>query len=91
MPGVITIPPRPFGSSNIASRSNLQFAKTPLNQNQHQILHEVPEVKTAHDEFLQAQKRYVQAMKKAVETATEARNRVSASSNQVSAMSSQKK
>ncbi|MFA5190166.1 MAG: hypothetical protein WC740_05545 [Verrucomicrobiia bacterium] len=64
---VITIPSR-SGGSNVAFRPTPPTGKLPMNYNQFQKIQELPEVKTARDAFMEAQKKYSEAMKKAVES-----------------------
>lgn len=64
---VITIPPR-SGGSNIAFRPTPPTGKTPITYNQFQKLQDLPEVKKAREEFMEAQKKYSETMKKAVES-----------------------
>lgn len=65
---VITIPPRPANGSNIAFRPAPPTGKMLLNYNQFQKLQELPEVKKAREQFMEAQKKYSETMKKAVES-----------------------
>jgi hypothetical protein len=94
-PGKLTLPAPASVSTNITVRPP-PMAQTPISYNEFQKLQEVPEVKKAREEFMEAQKRYSETMKKAMgkPEVRDQRAEVSGkagSSNQYSVNSGQKK
>ena len=63
----ITIPPRPGGATNVAFHPTAAAGRPAISYSQFQKVQELPEVKKAREEFMEAQKRFSETMKKAVE------------------------
>jgi hypothetical protein len=63
---VMTIPPRVPGTTNASKRLVTSSPTPAISFDQFQKAQELPEVKNAREEFMEAQKRYSEAMKKAM-------------------------